>query len=396
MGVAPVEDVAERGTSALARPLPLHAVRVDRLHLRNFRNVPHVERAVPPAGLVLVGENGHGKTNVLEAIHYGHALRSLRGAKDHELIRFGEGAFFVGLVASGARVDSLGMGYERVGKRKRLTVDGVEASRLTAVLGAIPSVVLSPRDIELVTGSPSDRRRYLDIVLATTSPRYMQALQRYRAALVRRNAVLRESNARDENGRLAAIWEPALAESGAVLWRARRGWVESLAPRVQALCEAIGQSDQITIALEASAELAADAPEGELQETLTHLFERERGQDVRRGVTRRGPHRDDLALLHATRPARVYGSAGQQRTIAIALRLAEAETLRDVLGRTPLLLLDDPFAEFDQGRSRRLLELILALGSGQRIIAVPREDEVPEAFSSLARWRIWRGEVSDA
>ena len=139
-----------------------------------------------------MGDNGHGKTNFLEAIAYLELLRSMRGVRDRDLIRFGATAFHIASEAAGTAVHRTGIGVERTGK-KRITLDGVETPRLTDALGAVPSVCFSPSDISFVAGAPAERRRYMDIALALSSKRYLAALRHYRAALARRNAALREA-----------------------------------------------------------------------------------------------------------------------------------------------------------------------------------------------------------
>lgn len=377
---------------AQAPPVP---VRVREIVLRDVRNIARAELHVPEEGFVLIGRNGQGKTNLLEAVHYAHALRSMRGARDQDLVRFGADAFHLALRVTGARVDAWRIGVERATRRKRLVVDGVEITRLTDALGAIPSVVLSPRDVGLVSGAPQERRRFLDIILAATSRRYLTALQRYRSALLRRNAVLRDAATRSDGQALVAVWEPALAEAGAHLWLARMSWVRESGPLVRDLCTRIGEDQTVALRYQAS---TRDHPvsgldEGQLRDLLGDLLARDRAADIRRGLTQHGPHRDDVAITLGGRLARTFGSAGQQRTIALALRLVEADSLRTLLGRDPVLLLDDPFAELDRGRARGILDLLHHLGPGQRILAVPREDDVPAEFTGLARRYIEGGEV---
>lgn len=367
------------------------------LSVRNFRNLERVEVPLQPSGMVVVGPNGHGKTNLLEAIHYLHTLRSVRGARDVELVRFGAEAFHLTAGITGAAYDDVRVGFSRTAKRKKVVLDGAECVRLADAFGAVPSVMFSPRDVELVAGSPSERRRFLDITLATTSRRYLTALQRYRAALVRRNASLREAVKRGDGAARASVWEPALAESGATLWCERVRWSRWAAPRLEALCTAIGERQRVT--LDYHTALAVDAgaeeDEGAVRVQLAAALERDRAHDLRRTLTHAGPHRDDLSLKLGGRALRTFGSAGQQRTAAIALRLLERETLHTLAGRTPLVLLDDPFAELDVDRSRRILEVLGRGPAGQTIMVVPRGDDVPAEFTALPRHQILDG-VLDA
>jgi DNA replication and repair protein RecF len=370
------------------------AARLIRHDVRDFRNLAHVELAPPAEGLVLVGENGQGKTNVLESIYYLQILRSARGARDQDLVRFGTEAFHIGATVETDVRHEIGVGFERATKRKRTRIDGVVPERLSDALGALPSVMFSPNDVELVAGSPNARRRYLDIMLALTARGYLTALQRYRGALARRNAALREaartSRASDAS---VAIWEPPLAEHGAVLWAERRAWVASVEKRFEELCRDIGEPGRVRLRYSSSVNMS-DNP----AKSLAAALQEKRSHDLRRGLTHVGPHRDDLIITLAgfdatPRELRNFGSAGQQRSAAIVLRMLEASTFRERTGRAPLFLLDDPFAELDARRAARVLSLLTANRLGQTILAVPRASDIPSELTSLERFRVAGGEI---
>ncbi|HEY2375784.1 MAG TPA: DNA replication and repair protein RecF [Gemmatimonadaceae bacterium] len=370
------------------------AARIDTLSIRDFRNLERIDLTLPGNGMLIVGQNGQGKTNLLEAIYYLQLLRSVRGARDQDLVRFGTAGFHLGAHVASDRVSEIGVGFERVGKRKRVRLDGVVCERLGDAVGAMPVAMFSPTDVELVAGAPALRRRFLDILLAVSSRAYLRALQRYRAALVRRNAALRDM-ARLPAARTDArveVWEEPLAEYGTVLWAEREGWVESVATRFADLARTIG-GDALAIRYAS----AAPPLEGtDRRASLARLFEQQRTADLRFGLTRSGPHRDDLLITIAgadgvSRELRVFGSAGQQRTAAIALRLLEAATLHDRRGGAPLVLLDDPFAELDAPRTQRIVDLLSESGLGQTILAVPRETDVPGGLPKLQRFRITAG-----
>jgi DNA replication and repair protein RecF len=362
-----------------------------RLAVRDFRNLERVTLELPAEGLVVIGENGHGKTNLLEAVYYLELLRSMRGARDQDLIRFGCAGFYVAAEADAPARREVAIGFARAGKRKRATVDGGVPPRLSDALGLLPSVIFSPRDVGLVAGSPSERRRYLDIVLALTSPRYLAALQAYRGALRRRNAALRSAARGSWGDARVAVWEPALAEHGAVLWAERVAWVERAAPRFAEICGAIGERG--TVAMRYVSPLAGGH---DVRGALAEALERRRSHDLQRGLTHAGPHRDDLALTLEGRELRAFGSAGQQRTAAIALRMLEAETLRGRCATEPLFLLDDPFAELDVRRAGRIVELLTDVGLGQTVLTVPRASDIPGELTTLARWRITDGVLRPA
>jgi DNA replication and repair protein RecF len=364
------------------------------LALRDFRNLPRVDLTFPAAGVAIVGENGQGKSNLLEAIYYLHLLRSVRGARDVDVVRFGAAGFHIAARTEGGLNHELSAGFERQGKRKRVKLDGGEPQRLSDALGALPCVLFSPADVDLVAGAPSARRRYLDILHALSSRPYLSALQRYRHALAQRNAALRDAfrNSGPKSEQRVAVWEAPLAEHGAVLWRERVTWSDRASGRFAAMCAAIGERLPVGMRYATALEPASLAT-ADIAAALASSLADKRSLDIRRGLTHSGPHRDDLALTLDGRELRAFGSAGQQRTAAIALRLLEGETLRDRLGAAPLLLLDDPFAELDVRRSARILELLAEQGMGQTLLTVPRESDIPPALTQLARWSIAEGVV---
>ena len=367
-----------------ARALLLH------LALRDFRNFGHTELSPPAEGCVLIGDNGQGKTNLLESIYYLQILRSARGARDVDLVRFGGETFHIAATVQTDTCHEIGIGFERAGKRKRVRVDGAVPERLSDALGALPSVLFSPADVELVAGSPNARRRFLDILLALTTRGYLPALQRYRAALAQRNAALRDAA---RSGRVGsgsvAVWEPALAEHGAVLWVERRAWVAAIEDRFEALCHEIGEAGRVRIRYASSL-----APTSDPVAELTDALAEKRPQDLRRGLTHVGPHRDDLVITIDGRDLRTFGSAGQQRSAAIALRMLEAATFGRTHGRAPLFLLDDPFAELDVRRAARVLAMLTREGLGQTILAVPRASDIPAELTRLEPLRVADGAVA--
>jgi DNA replication and repair protein RecF len=377
------------------------AARLDALSIRDFRNLERVELELPHSGMLIVGENGQGKTNVLEAIYYLQVLRSMRGARDQDLVRFGADGFHLGARVASDRVNEIGIGFEKAGKRKRVRLDGVVRERLSDAVGALPVAMFSPADVELVAGGPAARRRFLDIMLAVTSRGYLRALQHYRGALVRRNAALREV-ARHGTSRGAgaedrvAVWEAPLAEYGATLWAERDSWLESAAEQFTHLARVIG-GDLLAIRYATAARGALDG--ADRRETLTRALEQQRASDIRFGLTRTGPHRDDLVITirgadSTARDLRVFGSAGQQRTAAIALRLLEAARLNEKRGGPPLVLLDDPFAELDVPRTQRIVRLLSESGLGQTVLAVPRDTDIPGGMPHLQRFQIRAGALT--
>lgn len=350
---------------------------------------------------MLVGPNGHGKTSFLEALLYLEVFRSFRGARERDLGRFGADGFRVeaevenggqdaqtprrpgqvdGLPGGRTSRRTVAAGYDARTRAKRATVDGLVAGRLAEAIGHVRGVVLSPFDAELIAGPPRERRRYLDVLLALTVPGYVESLAKYARALRQR--------ARATPAELPA-WETLMARSGARVAAARREWATTWAPRYRDVCLAMGERRTPGLAYEAGSPDGADALEAALA--------RSRERDLATGRTSVGPHRDDLRLSLDGRDLRAFGSAGQQRTAAIALRLVEAAALAESRGEPPAICLDDAFAELDAERSARLGDLVedLERAGSQVFATVPRDGEMPAAVRSLPKWRIEDGSISD-
>lgn len=375
------------------------------LRLRDFRNFTALELAFPADGVAIIGENGAGKTNLLEAIYYLEIFRSFRGAPDDQLVRFGAEAFHLrGRFEDTAtgRVHEITAAFETRGRRKRVTLNGAEPERMSDAIGHVGAVVFSPSDVAIVAGAPGERRRFLDIVLSLHEPGYLAALQRFRQALRQRNAMLR----RGAEPALLAVWNEPLLAAAVRVMSARARWVTEHAERFAERYRAIGGDARAELRYVPGGRLAqsALADETSLRAGLEAELERVAHRERERGITLVGPHRDDLAVLLESGgelvDLRNFGSGGQVRTGVIALRLVEAETLRATHGRVPLILLDDVFAELDPGRSRRILELLEAEEHGQVILTAPKASDVQpgsagvEFVSSLRTWRIAAGEVT--
>ena len=372
---------------------------LQRLHLRNFRNFAEQTLEFPPEGVALIGPNGQGKTNLLEAIYYLEIFRSFRGAPDEQLVRFGEDVFRVeGRVAGTDRDEHpVAAAFQRRGKRKKVSVGGAEPERFADAIGGVGVTIFSPSDVGVVAGSPGERRRFLDILLSLAVPGYLAALQRFRQALFQRNTLLRQG----APASLAAAWNDGLALAGSRVIAARAQWVREHADTFAERYAEIAGGQPALLGYEASFPLHAGAVDG--LPALTAAFHGELARvgerEQRRGMTLVGPHRDDLrfTLQNEAGPLdlRTYGSGGQQRTAAIALRMVEANTIRASRGRDPIILLDDAFAELDADRSARILAWI-EQEPGQVILTSPKASDIEVRGGALPRWTIHQGEIAPA
>jgi DNA replication and repair protein RecF len=372
-------------------------VRLTRLAIRHFRNLGNQDLELPPEGVAIVGRNAQGKSNLLEAIYYLETFRSFRGSRDEQLVAFGEPVFRVaGTMApedGDGRAVQVAAAFEKKGRRKKVTLDGVEPERVGDALGRVAAVLFSPSDVELVGGGPGERRRFLDIVLSLSDPGYLRALQEYRRVLQRRNASLKD-------GLPAAVvmaWDQGLVRSGAAVMKARRDWVEGRCGAFREYYAAVSGGLGARMAYRAGIPLDRAVSEEDVAEAFRDALVGSAERERRMGMTVVGPHRDEVLLRLEDEgddlDLRDFGSGGQRRTAALALRLVEARTIREVRGQEPLILLDDVFAELDEGRSERILELMEREETGQVLLTAPKESDVRIRRDRLPRWTIDGGQV---
>lgn len=344
-------------------------VRVTRLELRNFRNYERAEVELAPGLTVICGPNGAGKTNLLEALYFGCTGRSCRTSNERELVRFGEAVTRASVsVEAEDGPHRLDVGFEP-GEAKRFRIDDAPVDRLASAEVRPLVGVFMPDRLDLVKGAPALRRAHLDQVVAALWPARATARAEYSRALAQRNALVARIRAGTARRELLDPWDVELARHGAALMEARRGALEMLEGPFALLAGELGLPGDC--GLEYRPRSRADDAEGLRAELAAR-----RDEDLARGFTAHGPHRDDIALVRDRRALRSYGSQGQQRVGLLALLFAE----RDVLGasgRPPLMLLDDVMSELDGSRRERLVELVRS--GGQAVVSATEAEHVPGA-----------------
>ncbi|MFR9774482.1 DNA replication/repair protein RecF [Micromonospora sp. MS34] len=371
---------------------------VRRLELVDFRSYERVGVDLEPGPNVLIGANGVGKTNLVEALGYVATLDSHRVATDAPLVRMGASSAVI-------RCAVLHEGRELLveleivpGKANRARLGRSATRRARDVLGALRLVLFAPEDLELVRGDPAERRRYLDDLLVTRQPRYAGVRADYERVVKQRNALLRTAYLARKTGgsrggdlSTLAVWDTHLAQHGAELLAGRLELVAALAPHVAKAYDAVAAGRGAAgIAYRPSVELSEPTTDrAVLTEALSTALTAQRSAEIERGTTLVGPHRDDLALTLGPLPAKGYASHGESWSYALALRLAGYDLLR-ADGIEPVLVLDDVFAELDAGRRERLAELVG--GASQLLVTCAVDDDVPAALRG-ARYAVGEGTV---
>lgn len=377
-------------------------MRLDHLVLRNFRNYVDCEVDFPNRVNLIIGGNAQGKTSLLEAIYFLSTAKSHRTYPDDELIRHNEDWFYLkGIIAASDKDDSCTarQGHlmtlevsNQLNGRKRFKLNSHLQKKLSQWIGQFKVVFFSPESLTLVKGSPADRRRFIDILLFQIGPTYLKHLQNYQSTLKQRNELLKQIRSKQANVKLLEAWDTLLVEDGVAIIQARSETLNQLKVHAQAKhAELTGDCEKLELIYRPPAILTGiDAvSQPEAVEQFRQALVTSRDNDILRGTTSAGPHRDDFKLVLETQwegtilreEAKPFSSQGQQRTIALALKLGELEVMRLTTHKTPIVLLDDVLSELDEVRSTFLLELLQDLNA--------------QTFITSTHLDVWMREVKD-
>lgn len=344
-----------------------------RLRIRHFRTYESLDLRLTPGVTILHGPNGAGKTNVLEAVFVLGTTRSFRTRSDRELIswyqetnganRFTRLEAEVESNGGPVRVDMAisevpARGPAESTVRKQFKLNG-SPKRASDIVGSVKSVLFSPEDVSLVTGSPSLRRRYMDLMLCQIDHRYLRLLQDYGRVLVQRNALLQRLRGRPEPASLLEFWNEKLVAAGTDIMITRKTMLRVVNDFAhEAYTDLAGLGEGLSVVYRPSLEEAAESSDAHVATLFAERLNRLQTKEIYQGMTLCGPHRDDLQFTIGGMEAQSFGSRGQQRSVAIALRLSELHYMTNRTGEQPILLLDEALAELDDDRRRLLLRLM--------------------------------------
>ncbi|MDF2921092.1 MAG: recF [Paenibacillaceae bacterium] len=333
---------------------------LQKLSLAHYRNYQHVELATAGTVNVFVGPNAQGKTNLLESIFVLALTKSHRTHQDRELIGWDqEQAVIYGEVDKKYGPCKLQLQISPQGKKAR--INGLEQKKLSGFIGAINVVMFAPEDLEIVKGAPGVRRRFLDMEIGQVHPGYLHDITQYQKVLIQRNNYLKQNGgpgAARHSGMLD-VWNEQLAGFGVKIMKKRQSFIEKLERWAKTIHSGItGGQETLQIVYKPSFGGLAEQDEPILFQQFMIKLSEMRDQELRRGTTLAGPHRDDMLFYINGKEAQTYGSQGQQRTTALSVKLAELELMNDEVGEYPLLLLDDVLSELDRSRQTQLIETI--------------------------------------
>ena len=342
-----------------------------RLTLARYRNLAPLELEPGPGVAVFVGRNAQGKTNVVESVYFCCTGRSHRTVHDRELIRWNEANAYIRAEAmhrDGTHTVEIGL---NANGKKFIKVNGLPARRAGELMGHVNSVMFAPEDLALVKSGPAVRRRFLDMDISQTDANYFYDLQTYQKALAQRNALLKSISFNPRLMDTLDVWDEQLAASGARIFVKRKKFAQALFASAVAAHGKLAAAERLEARYMASLESAEPA---EAAGELRRLLGQAREGDVKRGQTSQGPHRDDFTLLVNGYDLRLYGSQGQHRTAALALKLGELDVMRESAGEQPILILDDVLSELDGNRRAGLMKAVEGIQTF--ITCVKVEDEM--------------------
>ena len=320
-----------------------------KLILSGFRNYDNQEIEFSDGVNVLYGNNAQGKTNILEAVNYFSGLKSHRGASDGEIIGFEreKASAFLEFEAFG-RTQTAEIEFSR-GKRKKIKINGVNKPKFSDIAGVFNTVLFCPEDLNLIKGAPGERRRFLDLCISPLKPRYLRLISDYKKILENKNNLLKSEN---PNGEMILLWNERLCEYGAKIILYRKSFVSALEPVLTAFNEKITGGEKLGINYKC---VFSDGNEAEIKDFLLEKTTDNLFKEKAAGVSLYGPHRDDIEFFINDKDASKYASQGQQRTIALGLKLSQIEIVKKNTGEYPVLLLDDVLSELDGARRSFLL-----------------------------------------
>jgi len=321
--------------------------------VRHYRNYEQLELKADPSVNIFVGPNAQGKTNLLEAIYALALTKSHRTAHDKELIGWNRDSAYISAEIE-RKYGSCLLELTISNKGKKAKLNGLEQKKLSQFVGTMNVVMFAPEDLAIVKGNPAVRRKFMDMEIGQAHPGYWYDLSQYQKVLQQRNNMLKGPHAPDPN--MLAVWDEQLAAYGVKMMKKRQSFIKKLQVWAERLHAGITNgTEQLRIDYVPSLETDEETDEAVAFERFMVKLTKIRDQELRRGTTLVGPHRDDLLFFINGKEVQTYGSQGQQRTTALSLKLAELELMMEETGEYPLLLLDDVLSELDSDRQTKLI-----------------------------------------
>lgn len=330
---------------------------VHQVQLKQYRNYRQLSLELKNQITILTGQNGSGKSNILESIFLACIGKSFRTNKENDLIQWDNADYYVQIVVERNEGPSkIEIRYKK-NQIKEIFINGFKAQRIGELMGVLNCILFSPEDLKIIKGGPVERRRYLDIELSQIDKPYFYHLQRYHRIIKQRNKLLKQSKYDSHLKDVIPIWNEKLADEGSHIIEKRSELIKQIAQTSQRIhYQLSNEKEELNVEY-----IPSVINTGNVQETrqvMIELLNSKIDEDIEKGTTSRGCHRDDFMMTINHKEAKVFGSQGQQRTAILAMKLAEIERMKKITKETPVLLLDDVMSELDDHRKKYLIEMV--------------------------------------
>lgn len=363
-------------------------MKVDKINIQNFRNLEQLTISCHPQLNIIYGDNGQGKSNLLEALGCLSIGKSFRVKSDKPLLQKDFPLFYIKAEGDNIKGDlTVEMGYD--GSKKKTKVNGLVKNRMVDFIGNLQVVIFSPDDLELVKEGPAERRKFLDTMLCQISHKYCIHLATYQKVLEQRNKVLKEK----PKGALSMLqaWDMQIANYAAEIWLLRRKALEQIQEYSSDFFKKVTDSDmELSLTYKNKLEDIEEWNKETLVNTLIQTFQENRDSEFNKGYTRFGPHRDDISIRLDGMDGKIYASQGQQRLIALSMKIGEMKFIEEIAGESPVLLLDDIFSELDK---KKIFNLLTTLHEEDRQVFITTTDPFPIDVSH-ALWYVEKGKYN--
>lgn len=367
---------------------------IDQIRLLKFRNYSEAGFSPDKELNILLGKNAQGKTSILEGIYMLATSKSWKAGKDTELVKWEEEAFRISAhVVREERNDiDIEIHYSKNNK-KQVSINTVRQSKLSDIMGQVNVIVIEPEDVDIVRGEPTLRRRFMNTEISQIQPKYCHIFVSYKRILEQRNGLLKDLHRGHNTDGLLEVLNEQAVRYGSYLIKKRKEFLEKVGEISQKIHSEITEGkEQLEVKYRPNIGDVDSLSEGEIAEAMRNRLEVVKGEEIRRGMTLAGPQRDDADFFLNGKEARIYGSQGQQRTIALSLRLAELEIMEENAGETPIVLLDDVMTDLDEERRAHIYQM--TRGKCQTFMtASSRRLLDPEVLDGARVWEIEGGRV---
>ena len=366
-----------------------------KISVENFRNIEKCDVEFSPGVNILYGENAQGKTNLLEAIFYSSVCRSFRASNVGEMIRFGQKHAQISLDYCDANREN-NIKIQFLGDKKKIAEKNhLRAEKMSDIVGSFRAVLFCPEHLSLIKDGPSERRNYLDIAISRISQKYIRSLQRYNYFLKQRNSLIKGAyRDRVAFDTTVDLWSEKMAEEAAIISGMRRDFIERISPIVNdCLCKMTGEREHTEIFYHGSAGLSEEEYKdvATVKNKYIELLSSSHDREISAGATLWGIHKDDIEIKINGKNARIFASQGQQRSLALSLKLAEGEITREEFGDYPVFLFDDVLSELDETRR----DSLLLFDTDRQVIITTCEAGVLEKIKANKKIRVENGRYSE-